>query len=73
MIDFWTFFSQIPIAKERQEVRSKINTQVNKILKNKETNPGFDATALETQIDQLVYQLYNMTQEEIEIIENSLK
>ncbi|MCK9269187.1 MAG: hypothetical protein WC271_01615 [Bacteroidales bacterium] len=61
MIDFWTYFSQIPIAKERQEVRSKINTQVNKILKNKETNPGFDAPALETQIDQLVYQLYNLT------------
>ncbi|NCA84942.1 MAG: type II restriction endonuclease [Clostridia bacterium] len=69
----WKYFSQIPIAKGNQEVRSKINTQVNKILKNKEANPDFDSTAIETQIDQLVYQLYDLTEEEIEIIENSAK
>ncbi len=30
-----------------------------------------DTTELETQIDQLVYKLYNLTEEEINIIENS--
>lgn len=29
--------------------------------------------ALKTQIDQMVYQLYDLTAEEIEIIENSVK
>ncbi|GCL44175.1 hypothetical protein NIES80_39010 [Dolichospermum planctonicum] len=31
----------------------------------------WDTTALETEINQLVYQLYNLTPEEIKIIENN--
>jgi hypothetical protein len=44
---------------------------VNQILKIKEQNPTADITALETQIDQLVCQLYELTEEEIKIIENT--
>ena len=32
-----------------------------------------ETTELETQIDRLVYQLYGLTEEEIGIIENSVK
>jgi len=40
-----------------------------------QTPVGIDAdtTELENQIDQLVYQPYDLTEEEIEIVENSIK
>jgi hypothetical protein len=44
---------------------------VEEILETKKQNPSADTTALEAQIDQLVYQLYGLTEEEIEIIENT--
>jgi hypothetical protein len=44
---------------------------VEEILETKKQNPSADTTALEAQIDQLVYQLYELTEEEIEIIENT--
>ena len=42
---------------------------VEEILQEKRISPNTDTTALEQQIDQLVYQLYNLTPEEIAIIE----
>ena len=42
---------------------------VEKILQEKRINPDTDTTSLEHQIDKLVYQLYNLTPEEIAIIE----
>jgi hypothetical protein len=42
---------------------------VEEILALKKEKSDADTTALETQIDQLVYQLYNLTEEEIKIIE----
>lgn len=42
---------------------------VDKILELKKANPTADTTALETQIDQMVYALYNLTEEEIKLIE----
>ncbi len=41
------------------------------ILAAKKQNPQSDTTALECQIDQLVYQLYELTEEEIRIVENT--
>ena len=42
---------------------------VEEILQEKRISPNTDTTALEQQIDQLVYQLYNLTPEEIAVIE----
>ncbi|TGO03071.1 hypothetical protein PN36_13365 [Candidatus Thiomargarita nelsonii] len=42
---------------------------VDQILTTKSTNTTTDTSALETQIDQLVYQLYGLTDEEIKIVE----
>lgn len=39
------------------------------IIKIKKQNPQADTTEIESQIDQLVYQLYDLTEEEIKIIE----
>lgn len=44
---------------------------VDQILEAKKANPTADTTALETQIDQMVYVLYNLTTDEIAIIENN--
>ena len=43
--------------------------KVDALLKMKENNPNIDTSAIEQQIDQLVYALYNLTPEEIAIIE----
>jgi hypothetical protein len=67
-----TTTSRIPIPKvidvDIQEILSGL---VNNILAVKKSDPNADTTALETEIDQMVYQLYNLTAEEIEIIESS--
>ena len=44
---------------------------VEKILEVKEQNPATDTDELEQQIDQMVYKLYGLTDEEIALIENS--
>ncbi len=46
-----------------------IEILVDKILTAKKENPQADTTAWEKEIDQLVYQLYNLTAEEIAIVE----
>jgi len=42
---------------------------VERILAAKRANPQADTSALEKEIDQLVYQLYGLSQEEIKIVE----
>jgi len=41
------------------------------ILTDKKSNPQADTTTLEAEIDQLVYELYGLTEEEIAIVEES--
>jgi adenine-specific DNA-methyltransferase len=69
----WKYFSQIPIAKGDESVRIKVEGLVNEIIESKKNNPLANTTDIETQINQLVYQLYDLTAEEIEIIENGVK
>ena len=51
---------------------NQINNIVDKILVENSNNPQADTSSLEKQIDELVYKLYDLTEEEIAIIENSL-
>ncbi|MDD4177111.1 MAG: TaqI-like C-terminal specificity domain-containing protein, partial [Bacteroidales bacterium] len=67
----WKYFSQIPIAIENGEIKKKVEVLVDMILEIKKQNSSTDSTALESQIDQLVYQLYDLTEEEVEIIEKA--
>ncbi len=63
---------KIPIPKiteKNQELADKIIVLVDKILKSKEKDPKANTQKLEKEIDALVYQLYNLTDEEIKIIE----
>jgi hypothetical protein len=43
-------------------------TIVDKIILAKEQNPNADTTDLENQIDEMVYDLYELTEEEKEIV-----
>ncbi len=83
LIEFWLFHKgkmqgtnyqldkepllELPIITPNDELQTKIEQVVDAILSAKEHNQ--DTTALEAEIDQLVYQLYELTEEEIKIIE----
>ncbi|WP_423749956.1 TaqI-like C-terminal specificity domain-containing protein [Helicobacter pylori] len=60
----------IKITKSNKPTADKIIVLVDKILKVKEKDPKANTQGLEKEIDALVYQLYNLTDEEIKIIEN---
>ncbi|GAA7279028.1 class I SAM-dependent DNA methyltransferase [Helicobacter pylori] len=58
------------ITKSNQPAADKIIALVDKILAVKEKDPKANTQGLEKEIDALVYQLYNLTDEEIKIIED---
>ena len=60
---------QLPFEIADEESQTTIIGNVLKIMKAKETNPSADTSALESEIDRLVYQLYGLTEEEIRIVE----
>ncbi|GAA7414456.1 class I SAM-dependent DNA methyltransferase [Helicobacter pylori] len=63
---------KIPIPKitpKNQELARKITDGAKAILEAKEKDPKANTQRLEKEIDALVYQLYNLTDEEIKIIE----
>lgn len=57
----------VPIKKDVNE--EPFENLYNKIVEAKKVNPSTDTSALESEIDRLVYQLYGLTDEEIAIIE----
>lgn len=59
---------ELPIAKADKKSKEKISKLVEKILIEKQ-NSSADTTDIENQIDQLVYKLYDLTEEEIKIVE----
>ena len=63
---------QLPIPKidsANQSIADKIIALVEEILEKKKQDSATDTTKLESQINALVYTLYNLTDEEIELIE----
>jgi hypothetical protein len=55
------------------DTKKKLEALTLNILDDKNNNPSLNTKALEDEIDQLVYQLYDLTEDEIDIIENSGK
>lgn len=67
------FIERLPIPKitpENQKLARKITDGAEAILKVKEKDPKANTQGLEKEIDALVYRLYNLTDEEIKIIED---
>lgn len=60
----------LPIRVPTENQEYLIESKVTQILSLKKENPEADTSALEAEIDQLVYEL---TEEEIAIVENSIK
>jgi len=82
VINYWFgfYFTDVNIKPEQLrkipilvnlELHDKLKNNISEIIKLKKQNPSADTTDLENQIDQLVYQLYELTEEEIKIIENN--
>lgn len=62
---------QIPIPKLSTAQQQPFVELIDRILQVKSTNPAADISALEVEIDRLVYQLYELTEEEIATVEGS--
>jgi hypothetical protein len=65
----WKYFGQIPIPQANPKQAKLITSLVDKILTAKKSDPKADTSALETECDRLVYQLYGLTEAEIKIVE----
>ncbi len=63
------FLEELPIAAVQKSEAQKIQSCVEQILTLRKRNPEADSSALEHQIDQMVYKLYGLTEEEIKIVE----
>ncbi len=63
--------SQIPINIVSHNITDELVNSVSSILNSKKQDSYVDTSSLESKIDQLVYQLYRLTEEEIKIVENS--
>ena len=62
-----------PITPENKPIVSQIEALVDKILAAKKENPQAKTSKYEKEIDNLVYQLYDLTEEEIKIVEGNIK
>ena len=58
-----------PVCQMKEKVKNSIVKKVDMILSSKNKNPSADTSALEHEIDHLVYQHYGLTEDEIKIIE----
>ena len=67
----WQYFRKFPIPELSADKQLPLIDLVNKTLSAKKENPAADTSALEAEIDKLVYQLYGLTDDEISIIEKT--
>lgn len=63
-------WKKLPIPDATAQQQTPIIALVEKILSAKKTNPSADVSALEAEIDQMVYRLYGLTGEEIKIVKS---
>ena len=61
----------LPIVVDNKEIQYQIENKVKEILNAKQISISSDTSILESAIDALVYQLYGLTEEEINNIEQS--
>tara|TARA_Y100001935_G_scaffold253785_1_gene260987 strand:- start:188587 stop:190149 length:1563 start_codon:yes stop_codon:yes gene_type:complete len=67
-----TELRSIPIPKIGINEQKKVEGIASTILSIKKENPQADTSALEAEIDAMVYELYGLTEEEIQIVEESV-
>ena len=62
-------FKLFPINGKQKEYEKDLEKIVDQILSLKRSDPSADTSALEEEIDRMVYGLYGLTEEEIEVVE----
>lgn len=67
------YLKDTPIPKASTAQEKELTNLAQKILAAKKRDPEADTSALEREIDQLVYQLYGLTPEEIAVVEESTR
>lgn len=65
-------FEQIPIKQISEEAQQPFIEKVKQILEIKKSDAKADTSQLEKEIDSMVYKLYELSDEEISIIKNSI-
>jgi adenine-specific DNA-methyltransferase len=63
----------LPIYLTTDPKKAQIRDCVRKILSTKRSDPKIDVSSLEHQIDQMVYELYGLTEEEKAVVRGSVK
>jgi hypothetical protein len=66
-----TEFKELPIKVSSSKHSQKLIEVVDEIINKKKENPEFDTSKLEFQMNQIVYNIYEITEEEIKIIEGN--
>ena len=69
--EFMKLFPVPPITEANHHLAAQIKDRVDKIIVAKRSNPDADTTALENEIDQIVYSLYALTADEIKVVEEA--
>lgn len=67
------YVKHFPIAQKQINDQQALITIVDQILSLKESDPQSDTSALEAEIDRMVYELYALNEEEIAIVEESAR
>ncbi len=65
------YMSKFPIPTVETKIGEAVKKKVEQVLTAKKSNPEISTITLETEIDNLVYKLYDLTPEEIKIIEGT--
>ena len=65
-------YYELPVRICNQSQQKTIINEVEKVISAKELSYSVDTFALESEIDNFVYQLYDLTEEEIKIVEESI-
>ena len=63
------YLEPFPLPEINEQTTQKLVSLVNKILVAKKTNNTNDTNELENKIDEIIYKLYGLTEEEIAIVE----
>ena len=62
----------LPIKIADSKTQEKIETHVDQILNKKSAHVSIDTSTLENKIDELVYKLYDLTEDEIKTITKNI-
>ena len=68
-----THLKKLPIVLPDEQLGKDLSVLADKILNTKRDNPSADTSLCESEIDNLVYRLYDLSEEDIEMIEKKLR